>query len=560
MSPEMLFRDKNRRLTDMPNVLRIVSLQRSSTPETLNLSPARSRPRGGDGDLTEQHSGGSNMSWLLRLAVVAATTLALARPAPAAVSALKVMTFNVWSGEGTAAGRNKLAEIISASGADIVGVQELDDAAGRSIATTLGFHYHQQSGGDIQILSRYAIVGQSSSNLGARIELSPGQQVWLFNAHLAAYPYQPYDLRDGILPMSEAAVIAAADAARGGQVTSYLNDVAGAMASGLPVFFTGDFNEPSHLDWTAAAAEATARPFDLDVEYPTSKRIVDAGFTDSFRDVRPEVTGDRAYTWTPGAPPPNLDPDEVFDRIDIVYHAGLGVDATGAITVGYPDGSADTDLAIPGYNADHRAVVVDYAITSRVFGDFNIDNLLNAEDWTILRSNQLGDLSGLSIDDAYLKGDLNGDRRNDHADFVAFKQLFDGLNGAGAFAAMVAAVPEPGAGTLMAIAVAAIVRRRSPRRSPSARVVAAPARDAARNSASGRRPNGKPAWPRLHTSAIARAAAAGRDTPAQRRPTAVLEPRRRVALDPAGQQPGPRTEFRPTHQSVLARATSPEGP
>jgi hypothetical protein len=90
-----------------------------------------------------------------------------------------------------------------------------------------------------------------------RIELAPGQEMWLFNAHLAAYPYQPYDLRDGFLPMSEAAVIAAADASRGGQVSSYLSDLGTALASGQPVFFTGDFHEPSHLDWTAAAAGAT---------------------------------------------------------------------------------------------------------------------------------------------------------------------------------------------------------------------------------------------------------------------------------------------------------------
>ncbi len=405
------------------------------------------------------------MPRLFRLAVIAATTFAFAHPALAAVSTLKVMTFNVWSAEGTAEGRNKLAEIIAATGADVVGVQELGDAAGRSIAASLGFHYHQQSGGDIQVLSRYPIVGQSPGNLGALIEISPGQDIWLFNAHLSAYPYQPYDLRDGILPMSEAAVISAANAARGGEVTSFLNDMAGARASGLPLFFTGDFNEPSHLDWTAAAAAATARPFDLEVEYPTSKRIVDAGFVDSFRAVRPDVINDRGYTWTPGAPPPQLDPNEVFDRIDIVYHAGIGVVPTSARTVGYPDGSADTDLAVPGYNADHRAVVVDYSITARVFGDFNADSFVDAVDWNILRSNQLADLSGLSIDDAYLQGDLNGDRRNDHADFLAFKQLFDGRHGAGAFAAMLAGVPEPAARTLMAIALAAAFRRRRPTQS-----------------------------------------------------------------------------------------------
>ena len=133
----------------------------------------------------------------------------------ALVSSLKILTFNVWSAEGTAAGRNKLREIMQTSGADVIGVQELDNSAGVSIAAAMGSHYYQQSGGDIQVISRFPITAAASGNLGVQIELSPGQNIWLFNAHLAAYPYQPYDLRDGVLPMNEASVIAAANSARG---------------------------------------------------------------------------------------------------------------------------------------------------------------------------------------------------------------------------------------------------------------------------------------------------------------------------------------------------------
>ena len=231
--------------------------------------------------------------WLLVFSVL--VTSASAQP----VESLSVMSFNVWTAESTG-GRDKLIEIIQVANPDIVGLQEMGNTAGQLIATALGFNYHQQSGGDEQILSRYPIIGQSPSNLGALIELSPGQEVWLFNAHLRAFPYQPYDLRDGTLPQNEAAVIAAANSVRGSQVTFWLNDMAGALASEVPVFFAGDFNEPSHLDWTAAAAEATSRPFDLKVEYPASKRITDAGMTDSFRAVRPDEVNDTAYTWTPG--------------------------------------------------------------------------------------------------------------------------------------------------------------------------------------------------------------------------------------------------------------------
>jgi hypothetical protein len=76
-------------------------------------------------------------------------------------------------------------------------------------------------------------------------------------------------------------------------------------------------------------------------------------------------------------------------------------------------------------------------------GDFNTDGLINAADWAILRTNQHADLSGDSLAEAYRRGDLTGDRKNNHADFAAFKAIFETANGAAAFQALFAPVPEP---------------------------------------------------------------------------------------------------------------------
>jgi endonuclease/exonuclease/phosphatase family metal-dependent hydrolase len=397
---------------------------------------------------------GSIQTTVLAVAIVTTSQL-WAQP----VDTLRIMTFNVWGAEETQAGRNKLREIIITSGADIIGVQELNDSAGRSIASAMGYHYHQQSPTDIQVISRYPIVGQSPRNLGVSIALSPSQNIWLFNAHLAPYPYQPYDLQDGILPRNETAVIAAANAARGGQVTTYLDDMSSALGSRAPVFFTGDFNEPSFLDWTAAAASATPRSFDLQVQYPASKRIVDAGMTDSFRAVRPDEVNDTGYTWTPGYPFPTLKSDEVHDRIDIIYHAGLGVAATSAFTVGPLDGNPNTDLAISGYNADHRAVVVTFDMPNcSLLVDLNDDCSLDSADWSMFRSGQFRDMTGLTPAQAYAMGDLNGDFRNDHADFLIFKSAFEAAYGQGSFEALFAHVPEPS--TIMLVMLAALFVRR----------------------------------------------------------------------------------------------------
>jgi hypothetical protein len=86
-------------------------------------------------------------------------------------------------------------------------------------------------------------------------------------------------------------------------------------------------------------------------------------------------------------------------------------------------------------------------------GDFDADGDIDVADWLVSLNNQRADMSSLSPTEAYLLGDLTGDKQNNHADFVAFKQIFDTQNGVGSFAAMLqgsdAAVPEPGAMSLL---------------------------------------------------------------------------------------------------------------
>src|SRR4029078_829146 len=114
----------------------------------------------------------------------------------------------------------------------------------------------------------------------------------------------------------------------------------------------------------------------------------------------------------------------------------------------------NTDIGIQPYPSDHRSVVVRYSVPScSVFADVNGSCSWNVDDWTQLRTWQLGNLTGLTRAQAYAKGDLNGDFRNDHADFVLFKDAYETANGAGSFATMVASVPEPTGALLGASAV-----------------------------------------------------------------------------------------------------------
>lgn len=384
---------------------------------------------------------------LTTLVIVCAFNLSDAR----AGSRLRVMSYNIWVGGAAYGPLSQTVGVINTANADVIGIQEVGGSA-QALANALGFYYHGFNS-DLAILSRYPItqvLGQ-----GVKLQLSPTQQAYLFDVHLAPYPYQPYDIRDGLIT-TEAQAIAAAQAAR--SMTSVLNGMSSALASGSPTFLVGDFNEPSHLDWTQEAA-AAGMHFGMKVDWPTSRSVTNAGLVDAFRALRPDEVAEPAYTWTPGYPAPNTSANEVHDRIDFVYYAGANVTPTEAKTLGYNANDGSTDIAIQPYPSDHRAVVVEFDLPSCFgVGDLNGDCAVDTTDWFQFRSNQLTNLAGLTAGQAYAKGDLNGDFRNNHADFVLFKQAYEERNGTGAFVAMLAAVPEPSAEWLAIFGLAGLLR------------------------------------------------------------------------------------------------------
>jgi endonuclease/exonuclease/phosphatase family metal-dependent hydrolase len=367
------------------------------------------------------------------------------------------MTYNVLTGGATYGPLSRTVSVIQTAQADVIGIQEVGGSAA-SIASSLGFFYHGFSS-DIAIISRYPIAQILSQ--GVRLQISPTQDAYVFDVHLAPYPYQPYDIRDGLIS-TEAQAIAGANAARGSSVSALINQMSPALSSGSPVFLTGDFNEPSHLDWTQAAANAGLH-FGKKVDWPTSHAVANAGLIDSFRELRPDVINDRGNTWTPGSPAPSITANEVHDRIDFVYYSGPNVAPISAKTLGYNASDGSTDIAIQPYPSDHRAVVTQFNLPTCSIADLSGNCHVGLEDWIPFRAGQQVSLTGLTHAQAYVMGDLNGDFRNDHADFVIFKAAFDVANGAGSFASMLASVPEPTAIVLVASATLGwpIARRRS---------------------------------------------------------------------------------------------------
>lgn len=258
------------------------------------------------------------------------------------------MSFNLWHG-GDAGGqpRERLAAAIVASGADAAGLQETrgvgGDDAGAWLAERLGWRYVDQGGG-CGILSRFPIAALTPDRRAARLALPSGAALWLANVHLNHCPYQPYQLLgipygDGAFLTSPAEAVAAAEAARGAEVSALLASVDGLG----PIALTGDFNEPSHRDWTDAAVRAGLCP--CAVAWPSTGAVEAAGFVDALRRVHPDPVADPRHTWTPTTRAD--DPSDHHDRIDFVFVRGAAVEAAWVIG----------EAHVAPWPSDHRAVV-----------------------------------------------------------------------------------------------------------------------------------------------------------------------------------------------------------
>ena len=183
-----------------------------------------------------------------------------------------------------------------------------------------------------------------------------GKEVWFFNVHFAHAPYQPYQLLK--IPYANAPFINTpeeavdeAKKARGHQVAGLIKDLQPALGSGKPVFLTGDFNEPSHQDWTARAAKAGKCP--VAVEYPSTLAVTRIGMIDSYRALFPDEVTQRGNTWTPITRPD--DPKDRHDRIDFVFFGGKDVKAERSEIVG--ESKRFADIIVAPYPSDHRGVV-----------------------------------------------------------------------------------------------------------------------------------------------------------------------------------------------------------
>lgn len=268
---------------------------------------------------------------------------------------LRVMVFNIEDG-GVGVDLGKVVEAIRRADPDIVALEEAMGHTAR-IADALGWGF---ASARTQVLSRHPIVDPPAGDgTFAYVEVQPGKVVAVANVHLPAEPYGPELASRG---GSAEALIALERRIRFPKLERRLAGLSRLAAAGLPVFLLGDFNAPSHLDWTAAAVGL--RPhLRAAVDWPVSVAIEAAGFRDAWREIHPDPVAEPGLTWWAGRPPTGgyePGPDTPNDRIDLIYAGGPSITIGSQIVgeVGRPDVAIEVDP----WPSDHRAVVASFQV------------------------------------------------------------------------------------------------------------------------------------------------------------------------------------------------------
>lgn len=274
------------------------------------------------------------------------------------VTNFRFLTMNLWIGGAYVSDSyRKQIRFFADLNPDVIVFQETVQTAGQRLAKALGWYVAYS--GDTAIISRYPVTQLAGTDASTQASVAfdgEDSKVIVYSGHLGYDPYGPYDFCKYNMTM-EQVMKREAESGRTPQITEITNDIKKLMpnASRVPILLAGDFNAPSHLDWTEASkADHCGIGY---VAWPTSKIPVDAGMIDSFRELYPDPVRDPAFTWSPIHPAP----EEPQDRIDFIYYAGgAKVTESKPIVVGVPKPSPNEGNN--EWTTDHAAFYSDFKL------------------------------------------------------------------------------------------------------------------------------------------------------------------------------------------------------
>ena len=294
------------------------------------------------------------------LSIVGCKPAHLAEKSSNRLDTLRILSFNILYG-GDEVDFSKTIEAIRLADADIVGLQEAEGNT-EKLATALNYPYFDSK---LHLLSRYPLIRSHDKGWHyTYVQTSPENAFVFSNIHLPSDPYGPELVRDGI---SKDSVYQNENLTRFHELDTHKKYFSELQAQGFPIILTGDFNAPSHLDWTDDFIGL--RPhLKYAVEWPVSKSLEKMGFVDTYRSFFPNTKTKQGLTWTPGFPAPKTNPGETHDRIDFIWTSGAEQIISAKI-LGEKNGP-DVDISVDPFPSDHRGVIVDCAIKSNQAPNF----------------------------------------------------------------------------------------------------------------------------------------------------------------------------------------------
>lgn len=320
---------------------------------------------------------------LLAYFALAGTVAATTAPAPLDddTGRLRVLVWNIERGANPYTdGAEKALALIREVRPDVCLLQESYDIDGERpelgawMASELGWNSWQGESPHLCVLTRLSIEERyfhaAWHGVGARLVDDSQRAFDVYSTWIDWKAYLPYALRDDPEITDQALLACETDGSdRVKQATAIIEHLrtTGRTKGEVPLLVGGDWNCPSHLDWTVDTARAFR--FKRALALPVSRLMADAGFVDTFREVHPDPLRTPAFTWTPlergttEAPTP-------LDRIDRLYRMPTRrgewqLVPMMAHVLPRVHESAELPRTDRMFPSDHGAVVIDFAWNRR---------------------------------------------------------------------------------------------------------------------------------------------------------------------------------------------------
>lgn len=264
---------------------------------------------------------------------------------------LKFLQLNIWQ-EGTMVegGYDALVDELVKTDADFVMLSEVRNYKGTRFCDRItaslkekGKTYYSFYSYDSGLLSKYPLMDSATifpenGDHGSIYKLVAdvdGRSIAVYTAHLDYLNCAYYDVRgyDGYTwermerPLTDVDSILRKNVAslRDDAIRLFIEDAAKERAKGRLVFIGGDFNEPSHLDWTEATKDSADHQ-GLVVPWTTTTLLAESGFQDAYRVCYPDPVVNPGYTYPADCREADIkrllwapDADE-RERIDYIFY------------------------------------------------------------------------------------------------------------------------------------------------------------------------------------------------------------------------------------------------